>query len=140
MISNPEARGQESEGSDSGFTLLEVILAVSLFAISVMVLAASYVNILNSLEAVKADISFEQELSFVRSQVLLESDLEEVEKGGDVPTATHGMASWRAIVLPTEIADLFRVELEIVLSGERDEGQRRRTIVQTIHLLYFLLR
>lgn len=122
-------------GQRTAFTLLEVMLAVALFTFSVVVLAASYVNVLNALESVKADISLEQELSFVRSQILLEPDLEELEKGGEVPTATHGMADWLATVTPTTIADLFRVDIEIALSGDRDRNTEDRTVNQTIFLL-----
>ncbi len=116
------------------FTLLEVVMAVALFAVAVVVLAAAYVNILNSLERVRADQSLEQELGFVRSQLLLAAELEAVEEGGEVPTATHGMAEWRATVAPTAVADLFRVVLEIRLEGDGG-GVPARTLQQTLHLL-----
>ncbi|RME72881.1 MAG: prepilin-type N-terminal cleavage/methylation domain-containing protein [Verrucomicrobia bacterium] len=138
----PDRTGAAEEGrrrrphARRGFTLLEVILAVSLFAVSVVVLAASYINILNALDAVQADISLEQELAFVRSRILSEPDLEEVEKGGQVPTATHGEARWYAEVFPTDIADLFRVELEIELEeGPGSEHGEPRTIEQTLYVL-----
>lgn len=117
------------------FTLIEVLLALALFSIAGLVLAASYVTVLNNLEKVKIDQALEDELALVRTQVLLQPELEEVEKGGDLPTVNYGPARWRATVLPSErIADLFRVDLEIELQGD---GERvpARTFTQTLWLL-----
>ena len=75
-----EVRGR----SRRGFTLIETILAMMLFAIAVVVLASSYVNILESMENVRVDQTLEQELAFVRAQLLMEPDLDNVEKGGVV--------------------------------------------------------
>ncbi len=118
-----------------GFTLLEVLLALALFSIAGLVLAASYVNVLNNIEKVKVDQALEDELALVRAGILLQPDLEEIEKGGDVPTVSYGEAHWVATVVPSErIADLFRVDLEIELEGD---GERvpARTLTQTIYLL-----
>jgi prepilin-type N-terminal cleavage/methylation domain-containing protein len=116
------------------FTLIEVVLAVSLFAVAVVVLAAAYVNILNSIESVRVDQTLEQELAFVRSQVLLETELENIEKGGEVPTPSYGAAVWSATVTPTMVADLFRVDLVIELPGD-GAASPPRSIVQTLHVL-----
>lgn len=118
-----------------GFTLVEVVVAVAIFAFAVVGLAGSYVDVLNNIERVKVDQELEQELAFVRSQVLLQPELEEVELGGDIPTATHGRAEWRATVTPSErVADLFRVDLEINLEGD-GEAIGPRTIEQTLFVL-----
>lgn len=102
----------------AAFTILEVMVALAIFAIAVMVLAGAYVNVLNSVEGAKLDQSLEQELAFVRSQVLLEPDLATVEAGGEVPTGTHGNATWSAEVSHTNVADLFRVDLTVSLEGD----------------------
>jgi general secretion pathway protein I len=114
-----------SFSSSSGFTLLEVIVALALFAFAAMVLAGAYVSVLNSVESVKLDQSLEEELAFVRSQVLLEPELANVEAGGEVPTGTHGMATWSATVSPTTVADLFRVDLTVSLEGDGNAVEPR---------------
>lgn len=136
MKSDDPARLCESACHRSrGFTLVEVVVAVAVFAFAVVVLAGSYVDVLNSMERVKVDQELEQELAFVRSQVLLQPELEEVELGGEVPTATHGRADWRATVTPSErVADLFRVDLEINLEGD-GEAVEPQKIEQTLYLL-----
>lgn len=122
-------------GARRAFTLLEVLLALALFSVAGLVLAAAYTNVLNNVEKVKLDQALEDELALVRAQVLLQPELEEVERGGDLPTLNYGAARWRATVTPSErIADLFRVDLEIELEG-RGESPTPRTIGQTLWVL-----
>jgi general secretion pathway protein I len=128
-----DARGREA-GGRGAFTLVEVLLALALFAMAVVVLAASYINVLNALESVKVDQALEQELALVRSRVLQEPDLDEIEKGGEVPTPTHGVARWEAQVSPTAVADLFRVDVRVELEGSGEETAPR-TVDQTLYLL-----
>jgi general secretion pathway protein I len=129
-------RGRRRSRS-AGFTLIEVIVALALFALAATVLAAAYVNVLNAMESVKGDQAFEQEVALVRSQVLLEPDRDKVEEGGDVPTAGLGDATWRATVTPSEtIADLFLVELEITFPPpESASGGEERVVKQALWLL-----
>jgi prepilin-type N-terminal cleavage/methylation domain-containing protein len=115
------------------FTLLEVLLALALFSISVVVLSASFVNVLNSIEAVKVDQTLEQEMAFVRAEVLMAPDLDILEEGGEVLTAGLGFARWEAIAEPTEVADLFEVNVKVTFEG-RDEVPER-VIEQSLILL-----
>ncbi|MGH8017470.1 MAG: PulJ/GspJ family protein [Opitutaceae bacterium] len=128
----PKRRARRSK--TRGFTLIEVVVALMLFSFAVVVLTASYVNVLNSIESVRVDQALEQELAFVRAQLLMESELEDVEEGGEVPTPTHGLAVWDAVVSPTTIADLFRVDLTIELEGD-GEAVEPRTVTQTLFVL-----
>jgi len=117
----------------AAFTILEVMVATAIFAVAVVGLAAAYINILTNIEVVKEDLALENELSLVRTKILLEPELETVEEGGDINTATHGLAQWNALVEPTETADLFRVRVEITLAG--DEEVKERKIEQTLYVL-----
>ena len=109
------------------FTLIEVLLALALFAIAVVVLAASYINVLFGLEAVRVDRVLEQEMAFVRSVILTAPDLETVEDGGELPTGAMGYAYWEAELEPTLIADLFVVQVSVVLQGTGDDEERSLT-------------
>lgn len=106
------------------FTLLEVLLAVALFAIAVIVLAGAYVNVLEGMESVRTDRAFEQEIRWIREKVLLEPQLKEVEKGGEAPTLDFGMARWEVTVEPTGVADLFLVSLRVTMEGKDDVPER----------------
>jgi prepilin-type N-terminal cleavage/methylation domain-containing protein len=116
-----------------GFTLLETLLALALFASSFVVLVASYVNIIDGLESVKADREFEQEVRWVREQVLLQPDLDELEKGGEIKTPAAATLSWQAAVAPALVADLFTVDLHVEMTAEkakRHEYHERLTVLR----------
>lgn len=124
----------EPDSGPRGFTILEVIVATALFAVSVVALAAAYVNVITNIDRVKADLALENELALVRTQILLEPEIENVETGGDIVTATHGRAYWTAVVEPTNTADLFHVQLEITLEPRAGETEER-TLEQNLYLL-----
>ena len=111
----------------AAFTLIAVLLALALFAIAVVVMGASYINVLFALEAVRADRVLEQEMAFVRSVILTAPDVETLEDGGELPTGAMGYAYWEAELEPTGIADLFVVRVTIVLEGGRDKEEQTLT-------------
>jgi len=120
-------RAVEDERGGGAFTLIEVLLALALFAIAVVVLAASYINVLFALQAVRADRVLEQEMAFVRSVILTAPDLETIEDGGELPTGAMGYAYWEAELEPTRIADLFVVRVSVILEGTGDDEERSLT-------------
>jgi general secretion pathway protein I len=96
-------------GVAAGFTLIEVLVALAIFALAAVVLGAAYVNILTSYDAVSRRSEHEQELRWVRAAVMAEPDREVVEKGGTLPLPDHRALQWTAVVEPASVADLFRV-------------------------------
>ena len=118
-----------------GFTLLEVLLAFAMFSVAVVVLASSYLNIITSLEAVKTDRAFDQEVRWVREQVLQESDRKEVEKGGELTTPESGAVRWQATVFPAAVADLFTIDLRVELVGEKKGQQELREHAEQLTVL-----
>jgi general secretion pathway protein I len=115
----------------AAFTLLETLLALALFSISIVVLATAYVNILTSLELTKADQIIEQEMAFVRERILRAATREEVEEGGELETLGLGLARWEATIEPTEVADLFRVQAVLSFAGSdrRDAFSVEQTLL-----------
>ena len=108
-----------------GFTLLEVLLALALFAIAVVVLTSSYLNIIEGMAAVQTDREFEQEVRWVRERVLLLADRAEVEKGGELATPAAAKLSWEATVVPAPVADLFHVELHVAMAAGTGNAKTR---------------
>ncbi|MCC5023137.1 MAG: hypothetical protein J6386_10260 [Candidatus Synoicihabitans palmerolidicus] len=67
--------------------------------------------------------------SLAREILFREPDLEKVEEGDDLETVDGRQIMWRAIVAPTEIADLFDVTFEVMIrggSGRKDELRREQ--------------
>lgn len=107
--------------SVAAFTLIEVLIAVAIFAMAASVLMSAFVNALLSREsAVQYDL-LNADIRAVRMQLLLEPSFEDAEDGDEYETVHSGEASWEAQVVPTNVVDLFQVELSIRFS-EPPEG------------------
>lgn len=92
-----------------GFTLVEVLVALAIFAMAAVVLGSAYVNVLNAYEAASRGMDVNEDYTFARQFVLNEPDREKVEQGGDFQTAKGLQARWSAEIESTSIADVFRV-------------------------------
>lgn len=104
-----------------GFTLIEVLVAMSLFFLAVTYFAMAYLNTLMAMERTRLNQGLEQDMAAIRREVLLISDIETLEQGGDVVTGEHGVARWRVEVDPTQVADLFEVTLSVELDPVDEE-------------------
>lgn len=116
-----KGHGEKTAYRKSGFTLLEVLIALSLFFVAVTYFSMAYLNTLGAMNGMKVNQSLEQDLATVRRQALLLSDLEEVEAGGTVVTGEHGLARWDIEYEPTNVADLFQVTLRMEFEAKDDE-------------------
>jgi general secretion pathway protein I len=100
-----------------GFTILEVLVALAIFAGSAVLLGATYLNVLNGYAFIEHQGEYLNELKFARSVLLAEPDLETAEKGGDFEEAKGRRVSWKATIDPTETADLFAVTFECEINA-----------------------
>ena len=89
--------------------MLEVIVALAIFALAAIVLGAAYVNVLSAYESVQRGNQIDEDLRFARAQLLAEPDHDKAEKGGDFTAPGGGQVSWHATIEPTTTADLFTV-------------------------------
>jgi len=111
----PMRKGQSSLSgirypqSPIAFTLLEVLVALAIFALAAVVLGATYVNALNAYEAATRRNQYDEDLRFVRAAVLTQSDRDKVEEGGQLDLGNNRRATWQADVAPTGTVDLFTV-------------------------------
>jgi general secretion pathway protein I len=91
------------------FTLLEVIVALAIFALAAVVLGAAYVNVLNAYETVARGTQTDEEVRFARAQLLAEPDHDTAEKGGNYVAPDGRQVKWTATITSTDTADLFTV-------------------------------
>lgn len=117
----------------AAFTLIEVVIALAIFASAAVVLSQAFTNALLAREHGISNDNYEADIRTVRMQLLLEPDLENAEDGGEIETYKNGEASWQANIEPTNVVDLFRVELQIQFS-EPEEGQDN-SYTETLYLL-----
>jgi general secretion pathway protein I len=95
------------------FTLIEVLVALAIFAVAAVVLGATYVNILLSHAALRDLDGSGDNLQWARAALLIEPDRATAERGGDVVLPDGRTANWRATIEPTGVSDLFDVTLEM---------------------------
>jgi general secretion pathway protein I len=92
-----------------GFTLIEVLVALCIFAMAVVVLGASYLNVLNSYETVSRGVQINEDFAFARQLILREPDREKLEQGGEFETATGQRAAWSVEITSTTVPNVFNV-------------------------------
>jgi general secretion pathway protein I len=122
-----------TERARQAFTLLEVMVALAVFALTAVVLGGAYLNVLIGYQVAGRDRSEEQDLAFARQELMQETDLQTAEAGDKFSSADSRDVAWTAAIDPTNTADLFTVTLTCVISASANDPSR--TIVQKFMLL-----
>jgi prepilin-type N-terminal cleavage/methylation domain-containing protein len=106
----------------AAFTLIEVMVALVIFALTAVVLGSAYVNVLNSYEiARKANVA-NQALWLAHGQLLQQADLTTAQNGmefDDDDPSLSGVrrhVKWTAEITPADTTDLFTVILTCIVS------------------------
>ena len=100
-----------------GFTLIEVLVGLAIFALAALLLAAAYVNTLTAYATVARRNEHAQDWKLVYVSLLAEPDREIIEKGGELILPDNRRARWSAQITPTPVADLFQVSLQCDVTG-----------------------
>ena len=106
-----------------GFTLVEVILAIALFAMAAGILVEIVFNINFALEQLESQVNREADIRFVRRTVLAIADREKLEDGDEIRTLSSGNATWEAEIEETEVVDLFMLKLSITFDDEDSKDE-----------------
>ena len=109
-----------SPESRTGFMLIEVLVALAIFGLSAVYLVDGAFVASRTIRLMKDARELEQDLIWVRSQVLYEPNYEVFEEGGEINALTMGEVKWEAEVEMTEILDLYRVKLMLEYDGNDD--------------------
>ncbi len=121
------------KSSRDGFTLIEVVVALALFASASIGLTMAFTSILTVREHGVQNDRLDADLRAIRQQLLLEPDLEAAEEGNTLETLSSGEAQWSAEIEPTEVVDLFAVQFYVELSDPPEGSPDRYS--ETLYLL-----
>lgn len=111
------------------FTLLEVLVSLAIFALAAVALSAAYLNVLGGYRNRDRERSIQEAWALVRITALNETDRAKLEAGGPLELPGNQRINWRARIDPTELADLFAVELTVAASGAETWERRERVMV-----------
>ncbi len=116
-----------------GFSLIEVVVALAIFAMSAVVLTDTFVNSLLAREKGVGNDTRNRDIRAVRMQLLLEPNRDDAEDGDTYETLSNGVASWEADIEPTNVIDLFQVQLRVDFEEPQDEQEA--SYQETLYLL-----
>ena len=116
-----------------GFSLIEVLIALALFAICSNLITSAFINALLARERNSASDYHDIAIDTVRRQLLLEKNLKDAEEGGTLTLLEKGEATWTVEIHPTEIIDLFECLLDIKFLESKNP--RKETFSETLYLL-----
>jgi general secretion pathway protein I len=114
-----------------GFTLIEVMVALAIFALTAVVLGAAYVNVLNSFEVARNSNVNNEDVSFARSQLLAQADLQTATTGAEFDDGDRHV-KWTSEIDPATTTDLFTVTFTCAIT---EPSAPTRTVVETFMLL-----
>ena len=106
--------------SCKGFTLIEVMVALTIVALSLTAVTASISQMINSAESMRnRTYASWIALNRIAEFRLSESAPEAGTSNGEVQYANTDW-SWRAVVAETGVDDLFRIDVSVSLAGSDD--------------------
>ncbi len=104
-----------------GFSLIEVLIALALFAIASNIIGSAFINALLSRERNNDNSYRDIAVQTARKQLLLEKNIDDAEDGGSVETLELREVDWYAEIIPTDMVDLFEVNLFIEFFYVKDD-------------------
>lgn len=122
---------RKSDGS--GFSMIEVVIALAVFAMAAVVLTDTFVNALLARERGVSNDARNRDIQAVRMQLLLEPNRDDAEEGDTYETLGNGPAHWESVIELTNVVDLFQVQLSIEFQDPQD-GQEA-AYQETLYLL-----
>ena len=105
-----------------GFTLVEVVIALAVFAGATVGFTMTSLSIITAREHGVTNDLLDADLRAVRMQLLLEANIEDAEEGGELDTLSNGEAIWSASIEPTNVVDLFKVQFQVEFSEPFEDG------------------
>jgi general secretion pathway protein I len=115
-----------------GFTLIEVLVALVIFALMAIVLGGAYLNVLNGYEAARRANMSDEDVIFARSQLLSQSDLQTAQNGAEFDDGDRHV-KWTAEIEPEKTTDLFTVTFTCTIADPSEPAPRN--VVETFMLL-----
>lgn len=116
-----------------GFTLIEVLMSLAIFALAAVSLGAAYSNVLMGRLALQQDEQRLDDLARCRAALMETPGFDDVETGGEIHLPGGRTARWKGKIEATAVSDLFAVQLSAEI--EKDGGGEPEQFEETRMLL-----
>lgn len=100
----------------SGFTLIEVLLALALFTVTAAVLAQTCSNLLYSQHTLSSAAEKDGSLIWLQRYLLRLPNRQTLEQGGRIDLPDGRRVEWEAVVEPTDTLDVLQVSLHLKIN------------------------
>ena len=108
-----------------GFTLIEVLVSLAIFALAAVSLGAAYSNVILGRIALQQDEQRLDDIARCRAALMETPGFDDVENGGEIHLPGGRTARWKGKIEATAVSDLFAVQLtcEIQAVADGDYGE-----------------
>ncbi len=108
-----------------GFTLIEVLVSLAIFALAAVSLGAAYSNVILGRIALQQDEQRLDDIARCRAALMETPGFDDVETGGEIHLPGGRTARWKGKIEATAVSDLFAVQLtcEIQAVADGDYGE-----------------
>jgi len=117
-----------------GFTLIEVLVSLAIFALAAVSLGAAYSNVILGRIALQQDEQRLDDIARCRAALMETPGFDDVESGGDIHLPGGRTAHWKGKIEATAVSDLFAVqliaEIEPSNGGEAEEVNETRMLLR----------
>lgn len=117
-----------------GFTLVEVLVSLAIFALAAVALSGAYTNVLLARQSMRRLDTADEALFRSRAALLETAGLEDARQGGEIDLADGRKARWSSVIEPTAVSDLFSVALTIEVP-DAGEGKPEPARAEGFYLL-----
>jgi prepilin-type N-terminal cleavage/methylation domain-containing protein len=104
------------------FTLIEVMIAVGVFALMAVVLVGAVAQIQEAIFETRADSGKEEFRQFVMRRALGATDRDKFLAGGAAALPDGSSVNWSVIIEPTSIPDLHEVTIDLTWGDSASES------------------
>ncbi|GBL43081.1 hypothetical protein LBMAG55_13020 [Verrucomicrobiota bacterium] len=116
-----------------GFTLIEVLISLAMFALAAISLGAAYTNVVLSRQALRINDTEVDDLARARAALIETVNFDDVEKGGEIHLPGDRLATWQGEIEATSVSDLFSVKLTVEIQNA--DGTDAKPLTETRLLL-----